>query len=104
MKKYKSDALASVHEMMEDLYESGIINKKTMRDFDDACLTPLEPMTPEEIRSIREREHISQNAFSIYLNVSKGLVSQWERGVKHPSGASLKLLSLVKKNGLSAII
>jgi putative transcriptional regulator len=37
------------------------------------------------------------------LNVTTGLVSQWERGEKHPKGASLKLLSLVAKNGLEAI-
>jgi putative transcriptional regulator len=32
-----------------------------------------------------------------------GLVSQWERGVKHPRGASLKLLTLVAKRGLQAV-
>jgi putative transcriptional regulator len=35
--------------------------------------------------------------------VKKDSVSQWERGEKHPSGPSLKLLSLVEKNGLEAI-
>ncbi len=38
-----------------------------------------------------------------YLNVTTGLVSQWERGEKHPQGASLKLLSLIDKNGLAAV-
>ncbi|SPF53168.1 hypothetical protein SBA4_5470010 [Candidatus Sulfopaludibacter sp. SbA4] len=38
-----------------------------------------------------------------YLNVTTGLVSQWERGEKHPHGASLKLLTLVAKNGLEAV-
>ncbi len=32
-----------------------------------------------------------------------GLVSQWERGEKHPQGASLKLLALVAKNGLNGV-
>ena len=31
------------------------------------------------------------------------LVSQWERGEKRPRGASLKLLTLVAKNGLGAV-
>jgi putative transcriptional regulator len=35
--------------------------------------------------------------------VTAGLVSQWERGEKHPRGASLKLLTLVKKKGLAAV-
>ena len=36
--------------------------------------------------------------FARYLNVTTGLVSQWERGEKRPRGASLKLLTLVAKN------
>lgn len=60
-------------------------------------------MTPEEIRTIREREHISQPVFVRYLNVSKGLVSDWERGIKKPGGPALRLLTVVQKKGLQAI-
>ncbi|UIJ94209.1 helix-turn-helix domain-containing protein [Sinorhizobium meliloti] len=102
-KKYKSEAMAAIHETMESLFEAGAIDKQTMREFDDACLTAVEPMTPEEIRAIREREHISQPVFARYLNVSKGLVSDWERGVKKPGGPALRLLTIVQKRGLAAI-
>jgi putative transcriptional regulator len=95
--------MASIHETAEDLYEAGLMEKRTMREFDGLCLTPISPLKPEEIRDIRERENVSQVVFATYLNVSKGIVSQWERGEKRPSGASLKLLSLVEKKGLSAI-
>lgn len=102
-KVYKSEAMAALHEMMEGFHESGAIDKQTMREFDDACLTAVESMTPEEIRSIRKREHISQPVFARYLNVSKGLVSDWERGVKKPGGPALRLLTVVQKKGLQAI-
>jgi len=46
---------------------------------------------------------VSQTVFANYLNVTSSLVSKWERGEKHRSGASLKLLSLVEKNGLAAV-
>jgi putative transcriptional regulator len=39
----------------------------------------------------------------MHLNVSKGVISQWERGEKQPAGASLKLLTLVREKGLDAI-
>ena len=52
--------------------------------------------------ALRLREHASQAVFARYLNVTTGLVSQWERGEKRPRGASLKLLTLVAKNGLGA--
>ena len=51
----------------------------------------------------RLRENASQAVFARYLNVTTGLVSQWERGEKRPRGASLKLLTLVAKNGLGAV-
>jgi len=54
-------------------------------------------------RALREREHVSQTVFANYLNVTSSLVSTWERGEKRPSGASLKLLSLVERNGLAAV-
>ncbi len=95
--------MASIHETMESLYKIGTIDKKTMHRFDDACLTPIHPLTPEEIRNIREREKVSQSVFSHYLNVTTGLISKWEQGERKPSGASLKLLLLVSKKGLAAI-
>ena len=95
--------MAAVHETAEDLHEAGLMDKFTMREFDELCLTPIRHFVPEEIRQIRERENVSQSVFAIYLNVSKGIISKWECGEKRPSGASLKLLALVEKNGLSAI-
>jgi putative transcriptional regulator len=100
-KKYRSDAMAAIHETMQALYDGGVIDKQTMRRFDDACLTPVRPFKPEEIKAIREKEHVSQTVFANYLNVTSSLVSKWERGEKRPSGASLKLLSLVEKNRLA---
>ena len=102
-RQYKSDPLAAVHETALGLTEAGVMAKRTMRAFDEMCLTPVEDMTPEEIRGIRMRENASQAVFARYLNVTTGLVSQWERGAKRPRGASLKLLMLVARNGLGAI-
>ena len=102
-KKYRSDAFAAIHETMEALYEIGAIDKQTMREFDEACLTPVQPLEPEEIKLIRLREHISQPVFARYLNVSKNLVSDWERGVKKPGGPALRLLTVIQKKGLQAI-
>ena len=101
--QYKSDALAAAHETALGLSDAGITAKRTMRAFEDLCLTPVEDMTPEEIREIRMRENVSQGVFARYLNVATGSVSQWERGEKRPRGASLKLLTLVARNGLAAV-
>ena len=102
-KRYKSGALAAVHETALGLAEAGIMGKRTMKAFDEMCLTPVEDLSPERIRQIRLREKASQAVFARYLNVTTGLVSQWERGEKRPRGASLKLLTLVAKKGLQAV-
>ena len=102
-KRYRSGALAAVHETAQGLDEAGVMAKRTMKAFDVLCLTPVEKLSPDRIRAIRLREKASQAVFARYLNVSTGLVSQWERGEKHPRGASLKLLTLVAKKGLQAV-
>ena len=102
-KQHKSETLAAAHEAATGLVEAGLMSNRTMRAFDEMCLTPMETMTPEDIRALRLRENASQAVFARYLNVTTGLVSQWERDEKRPRGASLKLLTLVEKNGLSAV-
>jgi putative transcriptional regulator len=102
-RQYRSKAMASIHETAEGLLAAGVMDKQTMRKFDEACLTPVRPLTAAQIRALREREGASQAVFARYLNVTTGLVSQWERGEKHPQGASLKLLSLVAKHGLGTV-
>jgi putative transcriptional regulator len=102
-KTYRSNILASIHETVSDLKEAGLVDKRTMKRFDDLCLTPVEELSAEDIRKIRLKSKVSQAVFARYLNVSPGVVSQWERGEKSPSGASLKLLTLVRKKGLEAI-
>jgi putative transcriptional regulator len=100
---YRSDALAAIHGTASDLHDAGVMDKQTLRGFDELCLTPVRPMTAADIRALRTRERVSQAVFARYLNVTTGLISQWERGEKRPAGASLKLLNLVDRHGLAAI-
>ncbi|HFC1580275.1 TPA: helix-turn-helix domain-containing protein [Neisseria gonorrhoeae] len=101
--KYKSGIFAAIHETMQGLHDIGAIDKKTMRGFDKSCLTEIKPLSGGDIKAIREKEALSQAAFAIYLNVGKNHVSAWERGVKKPSGAAFKLLTIVKNKGIEAI-
>ena len=74
-----------------------------MRDLDAFCLTPVAPVTGAENQALRAREGVSQAALARHLNVGAKLVCAWERGVKRPSGPSLKPLVLARTKGLSAI-
>ena len=103
MPKKQSKILAAVHATAKGLHAAGAIDQVTMREFDAACLTPVQLLSAAEIKSLRIREHVSQPVFARYLNVSKNLVSDWERGVKRPGGPALRLLTVIQKKGLMAI-
>ena len=102
-KKYRSKIAAAVHEAMSDLHDIVLLDKKTMREFDESCLTEVEPLSAKDVVALREREGVSQAVMARYLNVAVKLVGEWERGEKRPSGPSLKLLALIKAKGIDAI-
>ena len=102
-KTYKDELAGAIHEMTTGIYEAGLMPKSTMREIEELCLTPVEKLSPDEIKAIREEALVSQAVFARHLNVTTGIVSQWERGEKSPGGSSLKLLTLVKTKGLGCI-
>lgn len=104
MMKKRLKILDAVHETGKGLHSGGAIDQLTMREFDQACLTPVSPLRPTEIKRIRERAHVSQAVFAAVLNTSLSTVQKWEIGQKRPTGAALKLLHLVQKIGLQAVM
>ena len=89
---------------MEAFHRVGAISKVTMREFDETCLETAKDIKPSAIRALREREHVSQPVFAFYLNVSKNLISDWERGKRKPGGPALRLLSIIQKHGIETIV
>lgn len=51
--QYGSEALVAVHETALGLLEADMIDKRTMKGFDEMCLTPVEELTPEQSRPLR---------------------------------------------------
>jgi putative transcriptional regulator len=58
----------------------------------------------KKIRALRTRYRLSQAVLAAVLNTSLSTVRQWEIGEKHPSGPSLKLLNLLERKGLEALM
>jgi putative transcriptional regulator len=85
------------------LHSVGALEKATLREIETFCITEVEKMKGKDIQALRQREGVSQAVLARHVNVSVKLVSDWERGVKHPSGPSLKLLALARTKGLDAI-
>jgi len=109
MKNNNSRITKELLETAKGMHRVGILDdeaykKITKRHLDKEKLLQIEPMASDEIRSLREREHISQAIFANYLNLTVGYISQLERGVRKPSGAVLALLNIVRHKGLNAIL
>jgi putative transcriptional regulator len=100
----KSKILEAVYESAQDLYELGFINKARMQAYEALCIEPVKPYDNQEIRALRDRYKLSQSALAIVLNTSPSTIRKWEIGNKHPSGPSLKLLNILDRKGLEALI
>ncbi len=102
--KAKSKILEAVHQTAGDLHRLGFIDKRKMRKFDVLCLDPIPQYDGEKIRALRDHLQVSQSVLAALLNTSLSTVRKWEVGDKHPSGPSLKLLNLLDRKGLEAVI
>jgi putative transcriptional regulator len=103
-RKFKSDAFEAIHSSASALHKVGAIDKTTMKSFDETCLTALPALKPEQIKKLRMRLRVSQPVFARYLNTSESTIEKWETGAKQPSGMALKLLFVVEKYGLDALV
>ncbi len=95
--------LDTVHDTANGLHKAGVMDTKTMREFDALCLTPVKNLSAAQIKRLRMRNKASQAVFAAYLNTSPSTVQKWEQGQKKPNGPSLKLLNLVQQKGLEVL-
>jgi putative transcriptional regulator len=102
--KKRSRIITEVHETAAGLHRSGLLDKQTMREFDSLLFPQVRDLTPKQIRVLRARTRMSQAVFAAFLNTSVSTVQKWEIGEKKPSGPSLKLLNLIDKKGVDALV
>jgi len=99
-----SDILDMAHDMAKDLHEVGAMDDITMRVMDRICVPEKPSFNAIKIKEIRAKTHMSQPAFAQFLNVGATTVAQWEQGKKSPSGSSARLLDVIDRKGIEAII
>lgn len=109
MTKTSSRLAEALIQTADDMRRLGVLDeathkKITVRHLGSQALGTAEPITGEEIRTLRERAHLSQAAFARYLNLTVGYVSQLERGTKQPKGPALALLNVLRRKGVEVIL
>jgi len=95
---------ASITNTIRDLNKSKLVDDITMKNIENLCLPVVQEYTPEKIISIRKKNRLSQAALASIFNISPSTVQKWERGNKKPTGASKKLLDIMERKGIEALI
>jgi putative transcriptional regulator len=103
-KTARSRILDEVHETAQRLRSAGLITKRRMHEYDTLRGLEVPAMGARRIRSIRKHANLSQAVFAAVLNTSVSTVQKWEIGEKTPSGPSLKLLHVIERKGLEAVL
>ena len=75
-----------------------------MCNFNEAAFVEPEKLTPAQIQTIRETARPSQALFARRFNTSVSTVEKWDVGAKQPSGLALKILSVIKKHGVTVLV
>lgn len=91
-KKKKTKIFADLKQSLSDAlaYEQG--KKPALRVTE--LPPPPKPLTPRQIRAIRQSFNVSQAVFARIINVSLNTVESWEQGARRPREATLKLLTI----------
>lgn len=58
-KKYKSAALAALHETVQDFHGIGLIDALTMREFNESSIAKVETLVHDEIIETRNKAGVS---------------------------------------------
>jgi len=94
----------SISKTITDLNKSGLVDDITMKNIENLCLPEIQEYSPQKIVTIRKKFKLSQAALASVFNVSTSTVQKWEQGNKKPTGASKKLLDIIERKGLEALI
>jgi putative transcriptional regulator len=100
----RDSVVKSITSTVRDLNKSGLVDDITMKNIENLCLPEVQEFSPAKIVSIRKKFRLSQAALASIFNISPSTVRKWEQGYKKPAGASRKLLDIIERKGLEALI
>ena len=99
----RSDAFEAIQSAAAALRSVGAIDKKTMREFDESCLKPPS-FNARDVLRIRRKVHVSQEVLARYMGITKSTVVKWESADNTPSPMAQRLLKIIDKLGIDALI
>ena len=102
-KPYRSEALAAIHETMEALRDIGAVDKQTMREFDEACLTQCKFSPRRRSKRYACASMSPSRCLPVTSMFPKTLSPTGNVASRSRGGPALRLITLIQKKGLAAI-
>jgi putative transcriptional regulator len=100
----RKSIIESITSTVSDLNKNGIVDEITMRNINNLCIPEIKEYSPKKITFLRKKFKLSQAAFASVFNISVSTVQKWEQGYKKPAGSSMKLLDIIERKGLQALV
>lgn len=98
-----SRMLQEILEGAQGLHRSGVIDMRRLQEYETLCV-PVPKFTGEDVKEIRSRINVSQPVLAHLINTSASTVRAWEAGQKKPGGPSCKLLDILNRKGIEALL
>jgi putative transcriptional regulator len=86
--------------MKKENYEKLIASIKECGEIKSGKKSPsrVYEIKPPEIKTVREKLHVSQNEFALMIGVSVRTLQNWEQGRRKPEGPAKALLRVASSN------
>ncbi len=75
-------------------FEKGNLQARTIK----CTVNPVPDFDSNEIKSVRNSLHMTQNTFAAVMGVSVKTVEAWEAGTNKPIGTARRMLSMLQKD------
>ena len=99
-----SRILEEMTEAAEGLNRIGLMSDSRLEEIKTISIPKLSPYTPEQIKGLRQKFHLTQTIFAKCIHVSPSLVKKWEQGIRRPRGSNLLTLHLIEKQGIKPLL
>lgn len=99
----ESRILKEALETARGFHRSGSIDVRRLQEYEALC-APVPKFTGEDVRALRDRIKVSQLVLAQLINTSASTVRAWETGQKKPDGPSCKLLDILARKGIEALL
>src|ERR1043165_726767 len=99
MRKRKYDSIDRMVKTGRGMHACGLVSGDHFQRLAWCGIAPPAPLTPDEVRAIREEADLSLYVFANMLSTTARLLRRYEQGLDRPTGPLLRFLHTIREQG-----